>query len=46
MERNSLSLLNLLKPRRSYEKTCVFQDTWACHFPLVEAIVGEDGLVA
>jgi hypothetical protein len=24
----------------------VFQDTWACHFPLVEAIVGEDGLVA
>jgi hypothetical protein len=34
------------KPRRSYEKTCVFQDMWACYFPWVEAIVGEDGLVA
>jgi hypothetical protein len=34
------------KPRRSYEKTCVFQDMWACHFPWVEAIVGENGLVA
>ncbi len=34
------------KPRRSYEKTRVFQDMWACRFPWVEAIVGEDGLVA
>jgi len=34
------------KPRRFYEKTRVFQDTWACRFPWVEANVGEDGLVA
>jgi len=34
------------KPQRSYEKTRVFQDTWACHFPWVEIVVGEDGLVA
>jgi len=34
------------KPKRSYEKTRVFQDTWACHFPWVEIVVGEDGLVA
>ncbi len=24
----------------------MFQDTWACHFPWVKAIVGEDGLLA
>ncbi len=24
----------------------MFQDMWACHFSWVEAIVGEDGLVA
>jgi len=34
------------KLRRFYEKTCVFQDTWAYHFPWAKAIVGEDGLVA
>jgi hypothetical protein len=34
------------KPQKSYEKTRVFQNTWACHFPWAEAIVGEDGLVA
>ncbi len=34
------------KSQRSYEKTCVFQDTWACCFPWVETVVGEDGLVA
>jgi hypothetical protein len=34
------------KSHRSYEKTRVFQDTWACHFPWVELVVGEDGLVA
>jgi hypothetical protein len=34
------------KPRRSYEKTRVFQDIWACCFPWAETIIGEDGLVA
>ncbi len=34
------------KPRIFYEKTCVFQDTWAYCFPWAKAIVGEDGLVA
>jgi hypothetical protein len=33
-------------PRRSYENTRVFQDTWACPFLWVEIVVGEDGLVA
>jgi hypothetical protein len=33
-------------PRRSYEKTHVFQDTWACRFPWAEIVVGEDGMVA
>jgi hypothetical protein len=34
------------KPRKSYEKTHVFQDTWACCFPWVEIVVREDGLAA
>jgi hypothetical protein len=34
------------KLQRSYEKTHVFQDTWAYCFPCAEVIVGEDGLVA
>ncbi len=34
------------KPQRSYEKTHVFQDMWAYHFPWVKIVVGEDGLVA
>jgi hypothetical protein len=34
------------KPWRSYEKTRVFQDMRACHFPWAEVVVGEDGLVA
>lgn len=34
------------KPRRFYEKTCVFQDTWACHFPWVEFVIWDDGLVS
>jgi len=34
------------KPQRSYEKTRVFQDMWDRHFPWVEIVVGEDGLVA
>jgi len=33
------------KPKRSYKKTCVFQDTWACHFPWAKSIVGGNGLV-
>jgi hypothetical protein len=46
MERNMLSLLNLLKRNREgLMKTCVFQNTWACHFPWVETVVGEDALV-
>ncbi len=23
----------------------MFQDTWACHFPWVELVIGDDGLV-
>ncbi len=34
------------KPKRFYEKTCVFQDTWACHFPWAKPIIGDDGLVS
>jgi hypothetical protein len=33
------------QPRRSYEKTHVFQDTWTCRFPWAKTLVGEDGLV-
>ncbi len=24
----------------------MFQDTWACHFPWVELVIGDDGLVS
>jgi hypothetical protein len=34
------------KPKRSYEKTCVFQDTWAYHFSWAKPIIGDDGLVS
>ncbi len=33
------------KPMKSYEKTRVFQDTWACCFPWAEPVIGDDGLV-
>jgi hypothetical protein len=28
------------KPKRSYKKTCVFQNTWACHFPWQSLLLG------
>jgi hypothetical protein len=31
------------KPNRFYEKTYVFQDTWACHFPWAKPVIGDDG---
>jgi hypothetical protein len=34
------------KPKRFYEKTYVFQDTWACHFPSAELVIRDDGLVS
>jgi hypothetical protein len=50
-KRNGKELVEFVEPfekksRRFYEKTCVFQETWACCFPWAKAIVGEDGLVA
>jgi hypothetical protein len=33
------------KPKKFYEKTRVFQDTWACHFPWAKPIIGDDGSV-
>jgi hypothetical protein len=34
------------KPKRFYEKTRVFQHTWACHFPWAKPIIGDNGLVS
>ncbi len=34
------------KLQRFYKKTHAFQNMWACCFPWVEIVVGEDGLVA
>jgi hypothetical protein len=34
------------KPKRFYEKTHVFQDTWAFCFPWAKLVIGDDGLVS
>jgi hypothetical protein len=38
-----LELTTKKKPKRFYEKTCEFQDTWACHFPWAKLVIGDDG---
>jgi len=47
-KKNGKELVEFVEPlekklHRFYEKTCVFQDTWACYFPWAKAIVGDDG---